>query len=95
LNIKVELLGLPTLSSLIGKRSEVEITGETVTDLVAHLVKRHGHKVRQILLDQKGDIDSTIQVIVNEESFMPRKEISLRTLQDGDKVIILLLAGGG
>ena len=95
MNIKVELLGLPTLSSLIGKRSEVEIAGETVTDLVAHLVKRHGHKVRQILLDQKGDLDSTIQVIVNEESFMPREEISLRTLQDGDKVIILLLAGGG
>ena len=95
MKIKVELLGLPTLSSLIGKRSEVEITGETVTDLVAHLVKRYGHKVRQILLDQKGDLDSTIQVIVNEESFMPREEISLRTLQDGDKVIILLLAGGG
>ncbi len=95
MKIKVELLGLPTLSSLIGKRSEVEITGETVKDLVAHLVKRHGHKVRQILLDQKGDLDSTIQVIVNEESFMPREEISLRTLQDGDKVIILLLAGGG
>jgi len=95
LNIKVELLGLPTLSSLIGKRSEVEIAGETVTDLVAHLVKRHGHKVRQILLDKKGDLDSTIQVIVNEESFIPREEISRRTLQDGDKVIILLLAGGG
>jgi len=95
LKIKVELLGLPTLSSLIGKRSEVEITGETVTDLVAHLAKRYGHKVRQILLDQKGDLDSTIQVIVNEESFLPREEISLRTLQDGDKVIILLLAGGG
>ncbi|MEE9399182.1 MAG: MoaD/ThiS family protein [Dehalococcoidales bacterium] len=95
MKIKVELLGLPTLSSLIGKKSEVEITGETVTDLVAHLAKRHGHKVRQILLDQKGDLDSTIQVIVNEESFMPREEISLRTLQDGDKVIILLLAGGG
>jgi len=95
LKIKVELLGVPTLSNLIGKRSEVEITGETVTDLIAHLVKRHGQKVSQILLDQKGDLDMTIQVIVNEEGFLPREDISRRTLQNGDKVIFLLLAGGG
>jgi len=95
LKIKVELLGVPTLSNLIGKRSEVEITGETVTALIAHLVKRHGQKVSQILLDQKGDLDMTIQVIVNEEGFLPREDISRRTLQNGDKVIFLLLAGGG
>ena len=95
MKIKVELLGLPTLSSLMGKKLEVEITGETVKELISHLVKRQGHKVREILLDKRGDLDSTIQVIVNEESFLPRADISRRTLQDGDKVIFLLLAGGG
>ena len=79
----------------MGKKLEVEITGETVKELISHLVKRQGHKVREILLDRRGDLDSTIQVIVNEEGFLPRDDISRRTLQDGDKVIFLLLAGGG
>lgn len=95
MKIKVELLGLPTLSSLMGKKLEVELTGETVKELISHLVKRQGHKAREILLDKRGDLDPTIQVIVNEESFLTRDDIPRRTLQDGDKVIFLLLAGGG
>jgi sulfur carrier protein ThiS len=37
----------------------------------------------------------TIQVMVNDEGFVPREEYSSRPLKEGDLVKIMLLVGGG
>ncbi|UCE52724.1 MAG: MoaD/ThiS family protein [Desulfobacterales bacterium] len=95
MKIYVESLGLPTLSKLIGKKTEIELPGETIEDLVSFIVTNHGQKARQILLDSKGKLDLTIQVMLNDEGFVPRDEFSQRSLKDGDLVKFLLLAGGG
>jgi sulfur carrier protein ThiS len=34
-------------------------------------------------------------VMVNDEGFVPRNELSQRALKDGDSVKIMLLVGGG
>jgi len=93
--IALELLGLPTLSAVIGKKIEVEMPGKTVSDLISFLIKRHGPKVSQVLLDPAGNLDNTIQVMVNEAGFLPRESLSEKTLNEGDTVRFLLLAGGG
>ena len=67
----------------------------TVADLIAHIVSRSGTEARKILLDHTGELDLTIQVMVNDEAFMSRNELSKRTLKDGDNVKIMLLVGGG
>lgn len=95
MKIQVESLGLPTLSKLIGKKTELEMTDGTVADLIAHIVSRSGKKARKILLDHTGELDMTIQVMVNDEGFVPRSELSQRALKDGDSVKIMLLVGGG
>jgi len=95
LKIQVEYYGLPTLSKLIGKRAEVQLSGETVAELVSFIVNKHGQKARQSLLDNQGKLDLSIQVMVNDEGFVPRDEFSQRKLKDGDNVKFLLLAGGG
>jgi sulfur carrier protein ThiS len=95
LKIQVESLGLPTLSKLIGKKSEIEMADGTVADLITHIVSRSGREARKILLDQSGQLDMTIQVMVNDEGFVPRNELSQRALKDGDSVKIMLLVGGG
>jgi len=95
LKIQIESLGLPTLSKLIGKTSQLEIADGTVADLVVHIVDRHGRQARKILLDQTGQLDLAIQVMVNDESFLPRSEYSQRFLKDGDAVKFMLLVGGG
>jgi sulfur carrier protein ThiS len=95
LKIQVESLGLPTLSKLIGKKAQIEMADGTVADLIAHIVSRSGKEARKILLDHTGELDLTIQVMVNDEAFMPRSELSKRTLKDGDSVKIMLLVGGG
>jgi len=93
--IQIESLGLPTLSKLIGKTSQLEMADGTVADLVAQIVARNGTRARKILLDQSGQLDLAIQVMVNDEGFLDRSEYSQRILQDGDAVKLMLLVGGG
>ncbi len=95
MKIQIESLGLPTLSKLIGKTSQAEMAGGTVADVISHIVDRIGQPARKILLDQTGQLDLTIQVMVNDEGFLPRSEYSQRILQDGDSVKFMLLVGGG
>jgi len=95
LKIQIESLGLPTLSKLIGKKIQWEMADGTVAHLVEHIVDRHGRPARKILLDQEGQLDMAIQVMVNDEGFLPRSEYSQRILKDGDSVKFMLLVGGG
>jgi len=95
LKIQIESLGLPTLSKLIGKKSQLEMVDGTLADLVARIVNRHGRQARKALLDAEGRLDMTIQVMVNDEGFLPRSEYSQRILKNGDTVKFMLLVGGG
>ena len=95
MKIQLESLGLPTLSKLIGKTSQIEMADGTIADVVSHIVKKSGQPARKILLDQEGQLDISIQVMVNDEGFLPRNEYSQRVLKDGDKVKFMLLVGGG
>ena len=95
MKIQVESLGLPSLSKLIGKKAELEMNEGTVADLIAKVVNRGGNKARKILLDSSGELDMTIQVMINDEGFVPRDELAQRALKDGDRVKIMLLVGGG
>ena len=95
MKIQVESIGLPTLSKLIGKTSQLEMPDGTLADVVSHIVDRLGPPARKILLDQEGHLDLAIQVMVNDEGFLPRIEYSERILKDGDTVKFMLLVGGG
>jgi sulfur carrier protein ThiS len=95
LKIQVESIGLPTLAKLIGKKSQLEMADGTVADLVARIVDRHRRQAGKILLDPEGQLDMAIQVMINDEGFLPRSEYSQRILKDGDSVKFMLLVGGG
>ena len=95
MKIQVESLGLPTLSKLLAKRSQLEMADGTLADLVERIVNRHGRTAVKFLLDQEGQLDMAIQVMVNDEGFLPRSEYSQRILKDGDSVKFMLLVGGG
>ena len=95
MKVQIESLGLPTLSKLIGKKSQLEMPAGTVADLVAQIVARNGSAARKILLDQTGQLDLAIQVMVNDEGFLPRNEYAQRLLKEGDAVKFMLLVGGG
>ena len=95
LKIQVESLGLPSLSKLIGRKTDIEMTDGSLADLIKHIVDRAGSKGRKILLDDSGQLDMTIQVMLNDEGFVPRDKLAQQKLKDGDNVKIMLLVGGG
>ena len=83
------------LARLIGKKTEIDFPNGTVADLVAHLVKRHGRQMQKAILDNDGKLDLAIQVMLNEEGILNRDQYSKRVLKDGEKVIFMILVGGG
>jgi len=96
LKIEVETIGLPALSAVLGKTVRVDMEGgASLGDLVDRITRRFGPEARQVLLDRDGRLDLTVQVMLNNEGFIPRDDLSGRLLKDGDRVRFMLLVCGG
>jgi molybdopterin converting factor small subunit len=93
--VELRLMALPALArALGGKKVEVEFAGETVADLLNHLVERHGKAAREALLDEEGELDFIIQILVNEQQWIAHDDLEV-PLKEGDSVIFMLLVVGG
>lgn len=94
--LTVEFLGLTTLSKAIGKSILIELPeGSSVSDIFPWLTSRFGRRAANALLDTSGQVDDTIQVIVNDEGFLKREFWGERLVRNGDTIKLMLLVGGG
>jgi MoaD family protein len=94
MNVNLKLL-VPVLPEAIGRRDlEVEFAGETVNDLIEHLVARYGRKARQALYDEKGELDPVVQVLLNGKEWVIHDRLDT-ALQDGDNVVLMVMMAGG
>ena len=95
MKIHVEFLGLPMVSDVIGKQKlDVDVTGETVKDVIEELIRRYGKKARDAFFDAEGNFDLMIQIALNGRSFIPADRHNT-PLKDGDNLIFMLLLAGG
>ncbi|MFB0505949.1 MAG: MoaD/ThiS family protein [Thermodesulfobacteriota bacterium] len=95
MKVRVEIVGVPMLSDVIGKKNfELHITGKTVRDLIEELIRKHGAKVRKALYDEKGAFDPMIQIALNGEKWIPSDQHDT-TLNEGDTLIFMILLAGG
>jgi molybdopterin synthase sulfur carrier subunit len=86
---------LPMLPEVIGRKElEIVFAGETVNDLIDHLVTRYGRKAEQALYDEKGELDPVVQVLLNGEEWITRDHLDT-PLQDGDNVALMVMMAGG
>jgi len=94
--VKVNLkILLPTLPEAIGRKElEVEFAGETISDLIEHLVAQYGWKARKALCDEQGRLDPIIQVLLNGEEWVTHDRLDT-ALQDGDNVVLMMMMAGG
>ncbi len=95
MKVELRLMALPALAKAMGaKKLEIDFPGETVADLVDHLVERYGKPAREALLDDEGQLDAIIQILVNEKVWVVHENLEL-PLKEGDSVILMLLVVGG
>ena len=86
---------LPVLPEVIGRKElEVEFAGETIGDLIEHLVARYGRKAKQALYDEKGELDPVVQVLLNGKEWVTHDQLDT-ALQDGDNVMLMMMLAGG
>jgi MoaD family protein len=91
-HLRVYLPALP--EAMGGKELDVEFAGETVNDLIEHLLARYGRKAKQALYDKTGQLDPVVQILVNGERWVMHDRLDT-ALQDGDEVLLLLMLAGG
>ncbi len=86
---------LPALPEALGRKElEVEFAGQTVNDLIEHLVARYGRQAKQALLTRQGTLDPVVQVLLNGEEWVTHDRLDT-VLQDGDDVALMMMMAGG
>ena len=94
MKVNVKIL-LPMLAEVIGRKElEADFAGETVNDLIEHLVTRYGRKARQALCNEKGELAPIVQVLLNGKEWVPHDRLDT-TLQDGDNMVLMIVMAGG
>ncbi len=95
MKINVEFLGFPTVSDVVGKKKmSLDIPGNTVKNVIDELVGLYGKKVKDSFYDEKGNLDVTIQMMLNGKLFSSA-DIQSPSLNEGDTLTFMLLLAGG
>ncbi len=95
MKINVEFIGLPVLTKIIGNKSiSVDFDGQTITQLISYITSLYDLEFREFLLDENGELDVSFQVLLNGEEWISHKKMN-KNLNDGDRVIIMMLVAGG
>lgn len=85
---------IPTpLRPMTGGKSEVELVGNTVSEIIDKLGTAHPG-IKERLYDEQGEVRRFINIYVNEEDirFLTGKDTPLK---DGDEVSIIPAIAGG
>jgi molybdopterin converting factor small subunit len=95
MKVRVEIVGVPMLSDVIGKKKfEMDIPGRTVKELIEELIRTYGPKVRKVLYGEKERFDPMIQIALNGEKWISADRHDT-VLDDGDTLIFMILLAGG
>ena len=78
--------GMPLLYKTFNNQKEIdlEFMGTTLADLVKALVTRYGAPLKNALLNESGDLDAEIRVILNDDCLSDNRMAA--TMHDGDAV---------
>lgn len=95
MRINVEFLGFPTASDVVGKKKmSLDIPGNTVKHAIDELIRLYGRKIKDSFYDEKGNLDVTIQMMLNGKLFAPAG-IQSPSLNERDTLTFMLLLAGG
>jgi len=87
MRVTIEIAGLPLYKTFgKSKKIEFEFPGKTLKELMSALVRKFGFEIKKFLLDNNGDIDMDIQVLLNGATYLSENRMQT-SLSDGDTLI--------
>ena len=91
MKIHLKIEGLPQLYKIMQKKKSLdfEFPGTTLQDFVNGLVKKYGPGVKKAILDQTGEIDMELRVVVNFTNFLSYGERMDIALNEGDTLHLM------
>lgn len=90
MKINAKFNGMPILYKTLNKRKEldIEFSGKTLRELIDRLVMNFGTPLKKALLNDEGDIDMEIRVVLNGGTFLSEGRMDT-TLNDGDSIAFM------
>ena len=85
MKIHLDFKGMPILYKTLRKKKEVEFEfpGKILRELTDSLIKKYGPFMKKSLLDNQGNIDMEIRVILNNTKYLTENRM-WTPLHDGD-----------
>ena len=94
MKIRLRLLGMLRFLSLFKdhEETEVDFSGDTVEDLVKHLVSKIESKEKPLFLDEQGEMSPELLIFLNEKPILASDRFS-QALCEGDLLELALDSG--
>jgi hypothetical protein len=85
MKVNVQAIGLPNLYEALRRNEEVEVQfpGKTMRELIDALMEAFGTNVRKVLLNENGDFNPRIRVLLNGVIY-PVETVMRAILKAGD-----------
>ncbi|MGQ9460053.1 MAG: ubiquitin-like small modifier protein 1 [Candidatus Bathyarchaeaceae archaeon] len=94
--MKIQVKFFTTLREITGKKEEeIELSGSTtIKELLTQLSKKYGREFVNYLYDEKGEIRTHIQILINGRDIDVFQGLETK-LKEGDTIAIFPPVGGG
>jgi hypothetical protein len=91
MKVHLRIEGLPPLYKIFHNKKalEFDFPGNTLGDFTSALIRKYGPGVKKAILDQKGEIDMELRVVVNQSDHLSYGERMATPLHDGDTLHLM------
>jgi hypothetical protein len=91
MKVHLRIEGIAPLYKIFQKKKalDFDFPGNTLQDFTNELIRKYGPGVENAILDQKGEIDMELRVVVNQSVFLSYGERMATPLHDGDTLHLM------
>jgi hypothetical protein len=91
MKVHLRIEGLAPLYKIFHNKKalDFDFPGNTLADFTNALIRAYGPGVKKAILDQKGEIDMELRVVVNQSEHLSYGERMSAPLHDGDTLHLM------
>ena len=91
MKVHLRIEGIAPLYKIFNNKKDLDFDfpGDTLADFTNALIRKYGPGVKKAILDQRGEIDMELRVVVNQSVHLSYGERMGAPLQDGDTLHLM------